>query len=442
MNKNSNSTDAEFSKPYLSYVLASFFVINMFNLGDRVVFSATVEPIKAEFGLSDTHIGLLTGIAFALLYACMGLPIARWADVGRRKNILSLALLVWSAMTAFTAMAQNFFMLLIARIFVGTGEAGCIPTSQSLVADYFSPKRRGMAMGILMGGGMFGTVAGFIIGSAIAQEFGWRAAFLTMGLPGVVLAAIVWLTLKEPTRGRYDANAPAAVSLSLALKTIVKSRSLVFIMLASGVGTFAVYGLVQWGPAFLIRSFDFSVQQAGQAFGLYFGIPTMIGTVLGGVLGDALSKNTDRGRIWFCLLIYVVVGPFLYLAFSSSSVSNTLFFIAIASFLAALPIGSTLALIVGLVSANMRAVASAIGMFLTSLLGIGLAPLVVGAVSDILQPVYGLESLRMALQYSAAVPLLAALLFWFSSRFLQADITATVLSETATADTAKDALID
>ena len=199
-----NKKDFDLTPFYRSYALSLFLLVYIVNFIDRQIFSILIEPIRAEISLSDTQLGLLGGIAFAIFYTFAGIPIARWADVGVRKNIVSLAIVIWSVMTVFTSTAKNFGMLLIARIGVGIGEAGCSPPIHSLIADFYPERKRATALSIYSLGIPIGGALGTLIGGWVGEYFGWRMAFLVVGFPGILLALIFFLTVKEPPRGYSD----------------------------------------------------------------------------------------------------------------------------------------------------------------------------------------------------------------------------------------------
>ena len=213
------------SPRYRTYVLALLVVVYVFNFLDRQIVTILAEPIKVDLGLNDTQIGLMTGLAFALFYTVLGIPIARLADRANRVSIISVALVIWSGMTALSGFAQNFWQMLAARIGVGVGEAGCSPPAHSLIADYYPPEKRASALSIYALGIPFGSILGLLAGGWIAEIYGWRTAFFVVGVPGIALAALVKLTLREPLRGMSDhtkANDTEQPSLGETLRTLLR----------------------------------------------------------------------------------------------------------------------------------------------------------------------------------------------------------------------------
>ena len=240
------------SDGYLNYVLFMLAVVAFFNYLDRMVLSMLVEPIKADLGFSDTQLGLLTGFAFALFYATFGIPIARLADTRSRVTILSVCMALWSAMTAACGLAQNFVHMLLARVGVGVGEAGCVPSSHSLLTDYVPVENRALALGIFQTGGAVGIMVGLILAGWLADAYGWRATFFIVGIPGVVLAVVAKLTVKDPPRGNFsDAPEPEAQSFGVAVASLVRRRTFRQIVIAYSLGLFGVYGIAQWDAGLL-----------------------------------------------------------------------------------------------------------------------------------------------------------------------------------------------
>ena len=271
-------------------VLALLTLVYTFSFIDRQLLVILAEPVKADLDLSDTQLGLLTGLAFAALYVTLGLPIARLADKGNRKNVVSASLAIWSAMTVLSGMVTSFTQMLLARIGVGIGEAGGSPPSHSIISDYFPPEKRATALSIYSVGIYIGIFLGFTIGGVLAQNYGWRVAFYAVGIPGILLAAVIYYLVKEPVKGRYD---PQGVSheiptLSNVIKTLLGKKTFIFIALGSGFIAFGSYGAGNFLPSFLQRVHGVEVSKAGYLLGVAFGIGGGTGTFLGGFLADRL----------------------------------------------------------------------------------------------------------------------------------------------------------
>ncbi|MDA7853342.1 MFS transporter, partial [Porticoccaceae bacterium] len=275
------------SPAYRRYVLVLLTLVYALNFIDRQILVILQESIKADMDLSDSQLGLLTGFAFAIFYVSVGIPIARWADVGNRRNIVSLAIAVWSGMTALSGLTQNFWQLLLARIGVGVGEAGGSPPSHSIISDYYPAEQRGSALSFYSTGVYLGILFGFLIGGWINSQFGWRAAFFVVGVPGFLVALLVRFTIREPLRGGLDGRAhetPATFGATLSkLKSFGSFR---LFAIGAGLNAFSSYGIGNFMPSFLIRSHDFTSMQVGTSLALITGIGGALGTYFGGVLAD------------------------------------------------------------------------------------------------------------------------------------------------------------
>lgn len=380
-----------------TYGLALLFLVSFFNYLDRMVIAVMVEPMKRDLGLSDTQLGLVSGLAFALLYATCGIPLARIADQRSRKWLLTTCLAVWSLMTALTGLARNFAELFAARMAVGVGEAGCVPASHSMIGDMFPPERRALAVSIFQAGGLIGLSVGLAAAGMAAEMFGWRTALIGVGLLGLPLALLMALTLREPERkhATFDKESAAA-----ALAALAGSRPLVHLVVGIAIGSFATYGMAQWLPAFFIRSHGLSLTGVGFYGGITAGIGGVLGTLAGGWAMVRLRPRDQRWELWLPTCTYLGCIPFYLTAFwvESAVLAYAIKFFGI--FIAAAGGGVALAAIQSFAEPHRRATAVAIMMFLSSLIGLGLGPAAVGAISDALAGRFGTESLRYALMIS------------------------------------------
>ncbi len=386
---------------------------------DRKILSILFPDIKAELGLSDTQLGLLGGISFALFYATMGLPIARLSDQYSRKRIIIVSLVIFSLMTAFSGMAAGFITLLLFRIGVGIGEAGVNPASHSIIADYFPPQRRAFAMAILMLGGSLGMMLGFVGGGFIAEAYSWRIAMVSVGVPGLLLAVVIARSLREPARGTYETETPPPPPPILTTAaTMWANPAMRHLMAGSVVAGLAGYGFTQWLPTFFIRAHDLSQSQTGMVMAGVFGILGAIGALVAGKLFDHLSiRGFEHGMRMLALVPFVTI-PFFIMGLLADNLTTAMLLFIIPGFAANYVIGPTIAMIQTLSPVHMRAVSSAIKMLCLNLIGLGLGPLLVGLLSDLLTPHYGEDALSVALAYFALVGFWGSLHFWLCARAL------------------------
>jgi len=403
---------------YRWYVLAILTIVYAFNFIDRQILVILQEPIKAELGLTDTQLGLLTGLAFAALYVILGIPIARLADISNRKNIIAASMVAWSGMTAVSGMASNFVHLMLARIGVGIGEAGCSPPAHSIISDYFPPKKRATALSIYSTGIYIGIIVGYIVGGLIAKAYGWRIAFYAIGIPGVLFAGFLYFAVKEPIKGQMDeadlkADNP---SLSKVIRTLLKKKTFILIALAAGFQAFGNYGVGNFLPSFLQRIHGLDIATAGIVLGLSTGIGGGVGTFLGGYLADRFRTRDMRWYLW----VPIFAGLFGILVNVVMFFSNTVPIVLAATFLSgaltAVYLGPTIAISHSLVNAKMRAFTSSILFFVLNLIGLGFGPLVIGMVSDALTPQFGDLSLRWAFCTVFVTTIIALSLLYLASR--------------------------
>ena len=422
--------ESPFSKAYSRYALGLLVVVYVFNFIDRSILSILLQSIKEEFQVSDTYLGFLSGIAFAALYTIIGIPIARWSDRGRRSSIIALAILVWSGMTAATGLAQSFTHLVLARIGVGIGEAGCSPPAHSLISDFFPPSRRATALAIYSLGIPIGGGIGYLAGGWLNQYFDWRMAFIVVGLPGVLLAVIVRLTLKEPKRGHFDAPTPETEtaperSVQQVLQFMNGLKSFRHMALAASLHAFYGYGAGAFLATFFIRSHQMTAGEVGTWFAAIACTAGVAGTFLGGYLADRLGRRDRRWYMWVPALATLISIPFtffLYLA-SDPYVALALYFPG--SIMGGMYLGPTFAMTQTLVPSAMRATAAAILLFAINMIGLGLGPQGVGILSDLLAPTLGIESLRYALlTIVVAFALWSVIHYLFAAKSLRADLDA------------------
>lgn len=397
---------------YRYVVVAALAFAYMLNFVDRQLLSILVEPVKQDLGLSDTQIGMLTGLMFALFYTFFGIPVAMIADRGNRTRLIAAACGIWSIFTALSGLATGFVSLALARIGVGIGEAGCSPPSYSIIADYFPAHKRGRALALYLLGVPAGSFVGAVAGAAIAHAYGWRTAFITIGVAGLLFAPLLLLIVREPVRGRFDAAAPSDAApprLLEALGYFWRSPIFIFTGLACGLTSFCSYGLLNWTPAFLSRVQGMSLGQISGYFGVLVAGSMVVAAWIGAMIAD---KAGARNPIWYALLPglgMLVALPFLFGFTMVDDWSLSLLLLAPPTMLTSIYLVPALALLQNRTPPQYRATVSATLLFLLNLLGLGCGPLFVGMVSDRLTPVYGPAGLGMALQWLTPFIILAFL---------------------------------
>ncbi|QJU58091.1 MFS transporter [Sphingomonas sp. AP4-R1] len=408
-------TAASPARPRLTLALLT--LIYVVNFIDRQLIGIVGQPMKLELGLSDTQLGLLGGVAFALFYTVLGLPIARAADRGSRVTIIAISLALWSAMTALCGMAGSFAALLTARIGVGVGEAGCAPPSQSLVADLFPPERRATALSVLSLGIPAGMLIGAVAGGWLAQSLGWRSAFLALGLPGVALAGIVALVLREPVRTSPAADAPPLMAVAA---TLLKRPAFLHMAAGASLASFAGYGVTSFAVPLVLRRFDLPLGVAASGFGLIAGVGIGLGIGGGGWLSDRLARLRPgapglvaaAGAIAAAILFQLALSQPDPLALAATGLIPLLG--------AHLYFGPTYGVTANSVGPRERATAVAILLMAMNAIGLGLGPLAVGVLSDhfVAAGASSGAALTQALRIDLIVYVWAAIHFLLAARAL------------------------
>ena len=420
----SDATEFRASKPYTTYVLVVLATINLLCFVDRLMLSVLLEPIKKDLGLSDVQLGLMTGVAFALFYATVGIPVARLADRKSRVMIVSIATALWSLMTVMTGFANSFTQMLLARFGVGVGEAGCLPPGHSLLSDYYPPQRRAFAIGMFMLGGGVGTMLGQILAGVIGAKYGWRWAFFVLGAPGLIVALVTILSVREPPKGRFEGQSKVDVKLNnfrSAVTTLFGRRTYVHILIAYALSNFALYGLMNWLPTFFVRSYGLSLSEVGMAVGLACGGGAMVGMALGSVLAPKLVARDRRWETWMPAISHGLCLPLFLSMLSVQSLTAALVIGFFAMLSATFGIGAGLSCVQSCAEPNLRATAMSLVMFCSALIGMGGGPLVVGVLSDQFTPIWLDSGLRVALVAPALVFAWATLHFTLAGRSLLND---------------------
>lgn len=427
---------------YRRYAIGLLFFVYVFNFIDRQIVTILAEPIKQDLLIADWQLGLMTGTAFAIFYCTLGIPIARLAERRNRPWIIGLSLAAWSGFTALCGLAQNFWQLVAARIGVGVGEAGCTPPAHSLIADYTPRERRASAMAFYSMGNPVGALIGVVAGGLIADAFGWRTAFLFVGIPGLVLAVITIMTLVEP-RLRHAASVareaaqPPQTSFGDVLRLLARKRTFWYMAFGVSIVAFIGYGHAPFGASFFLRVHgeEIAVLAAqfglgpigfvGLALGLILGIAAGLGVFLGGIIADRFGARDLRAYMGIPAVAILVSVPIYTVALLLPTFLPVLPLLAVNSVLVSLWQGPVYATVQNVAPAHMRATAASIFLFIANLIGLGLGPLAVGLASDLLAGPFGLgsaEGVRWALIGSQFLAIPAFVCFWLARRTIREEM--------------------
>lgn len=405
--------------------LGMLFVVGTINFIDRQLLAMLIEPIRVDIPLSDTQFGLLTGLAFALFYAGMGVPVAILADRWNRVKLVGIACIVWSGFTAACGMASNFWQLALMRFGVGAGEAGGTAPSVSVLADYYPPAKRPVVMAIFTCNGPFGVFVGAAFGAWAASAIGWRNAFLLIGAVGIVVALVLIWLVREPVRGQMDKglqhNSDDPIPFMRALAMFRDSRSLMLILPATALAAFVSYGMLNWIPAYLMRVQEMPLSAMGTWFAPVAGITFAAGTLGGGWLVARLSQTSPRAYALVPAIATAVLIPSLAAALMVDDWPVALAMMIVPLTACTFYIAPSLALVQNLTPARARAMSTSILMLMFNIIGLGFGPLFVGFVSDTLKPDYGIESLRWGLMALLPFAVAACAVQFAMTRHLEKD---------------------
>ena len=407
---------------YKHYMLGLLTVVGAFNYLDRGVLSLIMEPIKQDFQLSDSQLGLLTGFAFALFYALAGIPIARWADRGNRNTVVFVTTALWSAMVALSGVVGNFTQLLLVRIGVAVGEAGCLPPAQSLIADHFDRSERPHAMAIYWLCSPISMLMAYLGGGWLVEFVGWRITFMVIGVPGILLAILVKFTLREPRLKQKATRVVEHPPFKKVLNTLWQQHSFRHIVMAFCVSYFFGAGIAVWMPTFFIRSYGMETGELGTWLALVYGVTGLFGTYLGGVLVNRYAACKEALQMRAVALVFILSGLLSVMVYLSSNKYIALALLAMIGIIGALSNGSVFSAIQSLVNDRMRSVAIALLFLLANLIGLGLGPIAAGVLSDLLTPMFAQESLRYSLMVLSPGYLWVAYYYWKASNTIEADI--------------------
>lgn len=395
------------------------------NYADRQILNVLAVQIMEDLKIGKTEFGFLSGLAFAVFYATLGIPIAMLADRVSRKWILVVSLSIWSVMTTFCGFAAGFWQLAVARIGVGVGEAGGSPPSHSMISDLYPAAQRGTALAIYSLGVPLGVLVGNLVGGQIGGEWGWRAAFYVLGIPGFLLAIYVALRFREPPRGHADggiSQKEAAPSLSTVARFMWSQKSLVHTIIGATLITAVGYGGLTWTAAFLQYSHELKLTSVANYLALQTGLVAGLGTFLGGYLADLLAKRNIGWTAWVVTAAMIVATPFNLAVYLLNDTEAVLWIYTVPILVGGIYLAPTFALVQNLVGIRMRSTAAALLLFIINLIGLGAGPLVVGAMADLLDPIFGKDSVRYALLIFSALALWGAWHYWVAPRTLKEDL--------------------
>ncbi len=404
----------EWSRGVRVYVLVIMGAVSALAYMDRNILNVLLTPIKKEIGASDTAMGLLTGAAFAVFYATAAIPLARFVDFGNRRNLLTASLAVWSVATALCGAAGSYVQLLIARIGVAFGEAPSTPAIMSILADIYPPDRRATAIGVTLIGTGVGVMLGSVFGGLLAQHFGWRTAFVVVGLPGVIVAALMWLTVAEPMRGASEGGLkedPDSETVWRTLRYLMGVPTVVLIALAKTCVQIGSQASLIWFPTFLIRVHGFTVGQTGLYYGVAIAAATTLAAVIGGPIADRLAGRSVVWYLRFCVLSMLLSGPISAALAFTPSAHLAVLFVFLYGFTSSLNTTPSMAAALAIVRPRMRGVMTAGVNFIFNVVGATAGGLIIGWLNDQLAPRFGDEAIRYSLLLMPAAIALAAIFY-------------------------------
>jgi MFS family permease len=379
-----------YSKSYLAWVLGLLVVVYTSNFIDRTILAVLQQPIKEELKLSDAQLGLLGGFAFAALYATLGIPIARLAERRSRRGIITVSLVIWSVMTALCGLAGSYPALFALRVGVGVGEAGASPPSHSLIADYFPREWRATALSIYSLGIPIGVLLGAVLGGLIAQRFGWRPAFFVVGLPGLVLAVLTQLTIKEPARGQSEvgeallaAQGEKAPSFMAVLRRLGSRPSFLHLAAGASLASFASYGVGAFAGPYFIRTFHLNLAQAGLVLGIITGLAAAVGTLAGGLITDKVGRTDGRWYVWTPAIGLTLATPLYMAGYLAPNWPLAVSILIFPPMLHYTYLGPSFGVMHNMVTPRMRATSTALLFLAINFIGLGFGPTLVGMASDL-----------------------------------------------------------
>lgn len=412
------------SSPYRVYVIGALSTVYTLSLMDQGLMSLVLESIKKDLRLSDSQLGTLTGIVFGLFYATLALPIARWSDRGNRPSIASAALALWAAMVMIPIMVTTFGQLVCARMAAAIGGAGCMPPTYSLVGDYYpeaGPRAR--AMSVYMLANPLSLLLSFGVGGWLTEHYGWRMAFFLFGLPGLLVAAIVRLSVSEPRHARTDSlTASREEPIRGVLKTLWVKRSTRQLLFALALIYILGFGTMPWYAAFMMRSHHMGTAELGVWFGIILGVGGIVGALAGGYVTARWFANDERNQLRFVAVTIVSLVPCFFLFLLAASKLAALASLAVLMVIWNMYVGPTFAILQRLVADDIRATTLAVIMLICNLIGMGLGPQIVGSLSDALTSIAGADALRYAILVVSLSAAWSGCHFWRAGRTIRGDL--------------------
>jgi predicted MFS family arabinose efflux permease len=437
---NHGSAPSAVAARHRGYLLGLLLTVLAANYMDGLALGLMLQDIKTDLHLTDSQLGLLTGFAFALFYSLLGIPIARWADRGDRVTIIAVTAALWSVMVCLCGMAASFAQLVLARVGVGVGEAGCIPPAHSLIADSFARSERPRAVSIFLLGNSVSMIFGYLGAGWVNQVYGWRFTFLLLGLLGLIPAVLTRVGLRDPRKQdrkvkhelnkRETPNKEQIPSIRNVRQTLWRNRTFRNLLYAFSIVYFFSNGIAQWQPAFFIRSYGLKTAELGAWFAIIYGVGGFVGTYIGGVAASRYAANNERAQLRAMAIAYLVYGVLASLVYLSTSVHTAFCLMAGGVVVGATTAGPLFATMQALVPERMRAMSIAIVYLFANLIGLGLGPLATGVLSDLLHRYFGEQSLRYALLSLCPGFAWVAWHLWRASQTAQYDIQA-VLAESS-----------
>ncbi len=415
---------ASLSPSYKIYMLVMMGLVTALSYMDRNLLNILLVPIQKEIGASDTMMGLLTGTAFAFFYATAAIPVSRIADRGNRRTLLAIAAAIWSAATAACGLASTYFHLLLARVGVASGEAAAAPAIFSMIADLYPPNRRATAIGATLIGTGLGVLFGSFFGGHLTDAFGWRTAFVVVGLPGIFVALVIWLTVPEPVRGASEGGLkpdPDSDTIGSTIRYLLSIPTFAYIVFAKSSVQIATQASLIWFPAYLIRVHGMSLTQTGLWYGLSIAMATLLAAIISGVASDWLAR---RGTVWymrFCILSMMLAGPVAIVLTLAQTKVVAVAFVFLYGFSAALNTTPSMAAALAIVRPRMRGFMTAVTNFCFNLIGAGIGGVLIGALNDALKPRYGDEAIRYSLLIIPVFATIAAILYFLGTRTIAKD---------------------